>query len=74
MGPSYARPLKVSAPNGERIYAKIFRSGNDIKIEIMSVQNAEVQIENDALDKKVKKFEKENRKLKAEVNKLKGKS
>ena len=31
---SYARPLKVSTPEGKRIYAKIFRLGENIRIEI----------------------------------------
>lgn len=30
----YARALKVSTPEGKRIYAKIFRSKDDIQIEI----------------------------------------
>ena len=34
MVPSYARPLKVSNPEGERIYAKVFRSGDNVRIEI----------------------------------------
>ena len=34
MVPNYARPLKVSAPDGERIYAKVFQLGDNIKIEI----------------------------------------
>jgi len=34
MASRYARPLKVSTPDGKRIYAKIFRSGDNAKIEI----------------------------------------
>jgi len=31
---SHARPLKVSTPDGKRIYAKILRLGDNIRIEI----------------------------------------
>ncbi len=34
MNPIYPRPLKVSTPEGKRIYAKIFRLGENIRIEI----------------------------------------
>ena len=34
MRPNYARALKVSTPEGKRIYAKIFRLKNDVIIEV----------------------------------------
>lgn len=34
MIPNYARPLKVSSPDGKRIYAKVFRLESNVRIEI----------------------------------------
>lgn len=34
MAGRYARPLKVSTPEGERIVAKVFRYGDKVRIEI----------------------------------------
>lgn len=34
MASQYARPLKVSTPEGKRIFAKIFRNGDNVRIEV----------------------------------------